>query len=226
MHPIMKALCVFAACAAVSSVAMATDVVESRFDTGAEGWTVSEVWDDTFVPGGSWLPLWGANAGLEGGGLYIHDVGPGGTIFVAPDAFLGDRSAWLGGHIAWDMANNLADYEKGEKTWSLMLAGGGHRIRAMSAYPREADRWIHAAVPLDVAHWYHYTGEGVTASELADALADITELYFKADWGWGSETTSMDTVVLSPWAVPEPASAGLLVLGGLGGLARRRASGS
>ena len=188
--------------------------VISTFDTDDDGWTVTQIASDGSSWGGQWPASWSS------GYIYTGDVGSGGTLFSAPSEFLGDKSAYIGGSISFDISDNVADYEAGDASWNIMLVGAGWHIVHDGPYPKVPNEWVHANTALNADGWYQWGIGDISEADFLTVLSNLEQVFINADWGWGSNTSSLDNVIMHQ--VPEPMTLCLLGLGSLVCLRKRR----
>jgi hypothetical protein len=218
----LAAACGFALALAAPPAAAGSSPVASRFDSGAEGWTVRNL-----------LPP------QEGGEAATYLPGPGRirtqpdpypwTVFSAPAAFLGDMSAYAGGTIAFELSDTLRDADA-ERFPTLLLRSGPSYLAWLGGAP-ETDLTSFRATLAPSAQWLigmsPLAAAPATAADFALVLASVDAVYINADWRTaGADVAELDNVVLAA-DVPEPPmaalwAAGLAGLAALGRSGRRR----
>jgi len=195
------------ALAAAALPAQAAGPLVYSFDSDDQGWTVFD--------GGA--PTFQASGGNGGGFLAITDTTGGDFLAVAPAALAGDRSAWLGGTLAFDALNLSHEAPDWSGFGQVTLRGAGLTLvqdTIADNLPPNDGQWHRYTVPLTVAVW---------GADLPTVLGALTGLAIKGEFHNGvSETVGLDDITLAP--VPEPTPAALLAAGlaGLGLLARAR----
>lgn len=213
-------MAVLPACLLVSAPA-AADVnvlASSTFDTDAEGWSTLN--DAT---GFGWLP----SGGNPGGSIGATDVGTGQTwYYVAPAAFLGDRSAALGGSLTYELrqAVTTGPFDNSD----ILMTGGGLTLSYEFDYNPGTD-WTAYAVDLAPSAGWRVgsrTGDAASAADFATVLGDLTALHIRGEYRnvASSDNSRLDNVFLVAGPVPEPATLAMMAggLALLGVAARRR----
>ncbi|MGV3722197.1 MAG: choice-of-anchor D domain-containing protein [Actinomycetota bacterium] len=151
--------------------------VVSRFETGAEGWTL---WS-------SWQPIHHDARGF----ISAPDSGTP-WYWNAPDTFLGDQSAAFGGSLSFVVRD---DRERGPTAEGpdVVLVGGGSELTHRGK-PRRGgnDPWLTLTAHLhEAGGWRHaHNGQLATGEELWRTLAQLDRLLVRGVWhrgaGWGA----------------------------------------
>jgi hypothetical protein len=201
MRPTITRLALLAAAAACAPAAWAAT---SSFDAGTEGWAAL---GDATGP-----VTWTATGGNPGGHVVIDDATNGGiTYFVAPAAFLGDRSAALGSLLRFDLMQVYSGGANQFNAVDLKLIGNGQTLVLDTANNPANGSWTSYAVPLAAGSWRVNTLNGAVATQaqLAATLGNLTALHIRAEYQSGADVGHLDNVAL----VPEPGTWGLLAAG-------------
>lgn len=212
----LRVLCVLALAAAP---AVGTASLVSTFDSGDEGWTVGSSQGSDGVTS----LAWDASGGNPGGAITATDIGnEGGWWFVAPGAWAGDWTAYLGGTVAFGvfaMGGQDTKLNPPVEALVFVLADGG-RLRAKDASGAVIGNWVTAEITL-TADRFNLTNSAYTSFE--EALAHVTGLVIPGDFVYKQQDkTWLDHVRVT--AVPEPGTALLSLLGLTAlGLVRRAA---
>lgn len=185
----------------------------SSFDTNDEGWII-----DSFTnPAGNDFSIlstsavvYNAAGGNSGGYISKTDPDSGDFYFIAPSAFLGNKSGAT--TLSYDIIyNGTVDYQ----THDVVLVGTAKKL-IYHANPNIVPNanWSSISVSLSPAStWLNgIGGPAATASDFSEVLGNLQGIYIKGEYTVGvTETTGLDNVHLDP--VPEPAS---IVATGLG----------
>ncbi|MBI5766901.1 MAG: IPT/TIG domain-containing protein [Verrucomicrobia bacterium] len=180
----------------------------SDFATGASGWTVaslSALTSNNYSVVGTYAPTYTATGGNPGGFISSTDPDGGDFMFSAPAAFLGNKSAYVGGTLSYDLNHPVGavDYQATD----VVLAGNGTRLiwQASPAIVPPASGWMTVTVPLaPSAQWRLGTNDGplATASDFQTVLGNLTAVYLRGEYTFGAETTGLDNVILASPVTP------------------------
>jgi len=185
------------------------EAAESDFTTGSEGWFGADL--EAFV-----VPIhvlntyslgWSATGGNPGGFVSFTDPGPNQAFFAAPSEFLGNQLASYGEELLFDTKVVPAG---GPAATAVILMGDGLTLFYDTACPTTS--WSQYEIPLTPGGWRVDSwigGSEPTPEQMQGVLGSLDALYIRADWISGTETGSLDNVVL----VPEPGSLLLLLVG-------------
>ena len=215
----LSALAVLSATAAQGAV-----LVSSDFNDGVQGWRVADA-----VSGFIYA------ASTTDGRLQTGDVAPY-TFFEAPTAYLGNKSAAIGGTLSFDMAAVNGADPLGFSPLVLRTTRGDIFAKPTFLPGVGSNRF---SITLTASNFYRnsqYVPGGPAPAAISDAefaavMADLRGLYVYADWKSGqSDLTTMDNVALASAdvaPVPEPGAWALMILGfgGIGAALRRRPAG-
>lgn len=199
-----------AAFALALSEAVAQTVV-SDFDSGLDGWLpyTAGRHDSTVAVS------WDATGGLSGSGaLVLNDPGSGADdYFTAPTKFLGNKSAYYGGTLSFDL--KLTIPAGGLEADNVVLTGNGLSIAfAVSPYPNTSAFTSYPISLVETSGWYLVgTTTAPTSVQMQQLLGNLTEFRIMGDWGLGAEAERLDNVRLS--AVPEPNTLALFASGAI-----------
>lgn len=168
--------------------------VTSTFDDGAEGWTVvgdaqGATAEATHVAGG----------GSPGAHLRATDDVAGGTWYWnASPAYLGDKSAYVGGTLSFELNQSKTD-DQFDNTDVVLESGEtrlGYDFGDESTHP--GTNWTAYEVPLSPDGWTNLeTGEPVTGETFEAVLSDLDQLWIRGEYRSGSDTGGLDTVEMS-----------------------------
>ncbi len=165
-------------------------VVTSTFDADSDGWTmVGDVASDG----------WMATGGDPGGYFQWVDAVTGGEgLYNAPAKFLGDKSAFYGGSITYDLqdtGNNLTGAD-------IVLAGGGLTLYYGDAgTPGITPAWGTLSASLTATGWTTDGTTAATAQQMQTVLANLTSLEIRAEYVNGAESGGLDNVEMSTSSV-------------------------
>lgn len=99
----------------------------SNFNTDLSGW-VTSIGSETYA----------ATDGNPGGSIRGVEGGAGVWYFQAPDAYLGDRAAYYGGSISFDLRQDVDTSQFDEN--DILLTGGGIAL-ALDMGPNPGTDW-------------------------------------------------------------------------------------
>lgn len=203
--------------ASVPAGAVAT--ISSTFDSGTEGWQLG-----INSVGGSASPInWDAATQSINA---THGWGGGG--FIAPTAYLGNKSDYIGGTFSFDFSTSNNLYGGGRPLVVLTYGEGKQIFLNWSAMPTSSLKTY--TVDLTAGNFYNGSETGVTGvvtvAQFAEALSDLKRILIWGDWTNNVDTIRLDNVSLKApvvsGAVPEPASWATMIAGfGLAGATLR-----
>lgn len=211
---------------ATGTAAQAQTIASSNFTTGPQGWTVGE-----FTGLSSTSPVTFNPTGT----ISTNDV-YGYNAFVAPAAYLGNKSAAFGGTFNFSLADVVNDnilYAP-----FTLISGTVTLYAAPTVIPSTNPLALTPySITLTGANFrFGDIGGGGTATDadLLAVLGSLDRIGINADWNTGSDGVTLDNVSLCGpagcpvvnGAVPEPAAWALMILGfGVIGTALRRRRG-
>jgi len=182
-------------------MAEAGRATSSTFTANDEGWRVG----DYLVPSVPSVPTYLAAGGNPGGFIRTDDRSAW-TAFLAPAAYLGNQSAFLGGTLRFDiriLASDPTVYPP------VLLEGAGLQIARIGVANPVNNIWNTFQIALVETGWYHTTTlNPVTAAEFASVMGNLTALRISADWLTGPDQVDLDNVGFVS-TVPEPATISL-----------------
>lgn len=168
--------------------------VESRFDSGDENWRL--VGDPE-----SRQPTYNASGGNGGGYISGIDGSAGVTwYYSAPAKFLGKKTGFYSGALMFDLRQARTDSQY-ENADDIVLRGDGvtlaYDLGDTSTNP--GDEWTSYEVPLKAdAGWVKKpSGSAATASEMLTVLRNLAQILVRGEYRSGSDSSSLDNVVLS-----------------------------
>lgn len=177
----------------------APDRIKSAFDADADGWLVSQ-------NGGSNRPTYHSRGGNPGG--HVSDAENRGGVawyYQAPFKFLGDREAFYGGTLSFDLRQAQMDQQFDADPMEggdVLLASGGEKLVYEFRDPDGAPgaEWSTFEVPLTAdATWIDLTSRDPLATEetFRAVLADLDTLRIRGEYRSGRDTSYLDNVILS-----------------------------
>ena len=193
------------------SAISAADVV-SDFETGTDDWLGVNVSFPGLVPLNTVVPSW------TGHSITATEEGSGLFVLAGPSKFLGDQSAYLGGHVSFQLADAVSD---GVPYPNLLLRGNGTVLYFETSAPGTS--LTNFDIALTPTGWKDGTGAAATQAQFNSAFSNLDVFAVNADWKTsGTDSVELDNVrMASP--VPEPATMAALSLG-VGILLRRRST--
>lgn len=189
----------FALAVALSGSAGAGEIA-SRFDIGNEGWQVVDYPFRSSAVGPRTVSALSHDAafGNPAGSVRVGDF-YGETGIAAPATFLGDKLAFYGGSLAWDI---LIRYSDGVTYPALVLSGATMSLYFDAPAP-VLGQWTHVSVPLTETGWkVGGTHAMATQADMQAVLQTLSGIYIYTEWMTGPDDTSVDNIVLSGGASP------------------------
>lgn len=166
--------------------------IESRFAEGQGDWTV--VGD---AEGENTAPTFRREGGNPAGYVSASDDVTGGVWFWnAPPRYLGDRSAYYGGTLSFDLKQSDTDSQFDDP--DVVLESDSLRLyHDFEDHPRTD--WTHYEVSLVADQWRDAeTEDRVTEDRLRGVLSNLTAVRIRGEYREGFDTGALDNVVLSP----------------------------
>lgn len=175
-------------------------VFRADFDAGTERWEIVDLASggvDYGTPRARREATWFDTGGADGGGYISHlDNTSDAFFFSAPCGFLGDKSAFSGGRLSFELRSDVADFLV--DAFVVLEGNGGVTVVAPVQAPQP--NWTAIDVALDVSvEWRLDDGTGplVTQPELDAVLANLEALRIPGEWGLAvTETVGLDRVEL------------------------------
>lgn len=175
-----------------------TGDIVSDFENGLQGWNA-----DNDAGNLQWV----ASGGNPGGYAQAEDLVTGQYWnWVAPAAYLGDKSAYGGGTLSFDL-QAIADGNNLNGSPDLRLSGGGLTIAINIGRPSETEFTSFSVTLDDSSNWRINTesGRAATQAEIDQVLADLTSIRIRGEYHNGEGTGLLDSVVMSLPGAPTAA---------------------
>ncbi|MDY0056418.1 MAG: laminin B domain-containing protein [Methyloversatilis sp.] len=194
----------------------------STFDSGTEGWTVSDTNPPFDSFGGAFTPDY------DEAGQFIRYTDPSvmSFFFEAPESFLGELTAYYRGTLRYSQTLSVQTPQWRDDP-DVVLAGGAGLVLVFQHDDQPGVGWTDFTVSLSEGGWRvgGLAGSFATAAQMQSVLGDLQRLRIRGEYISGVvETTALDNVSIT--AVPEPASWALMLSGAalVAAAARRRSS--
>lgn len=164
--------------------------ISSTFESSTELW-----WTDDSIE----------EFGQQNGVLYGIDDATGGTwFFNAPVRYLGDKSAYHGGTLSFDL--KVGGDQTGPYDWyDVYLTGANGHELFLDLDHKPGYAWTSYTVPLDASadwRWESMAGRQATDAEIAMVLADLEGLSIRGEYSDGADKGYLDNVALAPSVDP------------------------
>lgn len=207
-------------------------VVRSDFSLDAEGWGTGRIVFSGFLPAVDGTFTGAVGHDPVGGTLRTGDLYPW-TTFRSSAAYSGDKSAFFGGSISYDLQDSQND---GDPFPNVAILGDAGRMIFIPTAPPATGGFTHYEFALDEsAGWRtnNLFALMATDSYIQAVLANVQGIWINADWktgdDQGNDDARLDNVCLrdsrtscTTGLIPEPASLVLFGLAlGLLGLSRK-----
>jgi hypothetical protein len=166
------------------------DINSSDFNEDANGWKIAGDAQGGSNIEASYSPF----EGLDNSG-YIYaddDVAGGVWYFVAPDKFMGDQSAFIGGKLSFYLIQKSALSDQ-FKSKDVIIKGGNNQeiYYYHESYPDTT--WTHYEINLDTtAGWMNSSDTDANASEIHSVLSDVQSLWIRGEFESGPDTGGLD----------------------------------
>lgn len=173
--------------------------ISSTFEADDEGWTAI---DNQSGP----APAYFAAGGNPGGFIQVADgVGGTATYFVAPEKFYGNRSAYYGGTLQFDLQVYITP---NSSTAGVRLTGGGLvLVKLLPQLPAVSPGWSSYSFTLSVAEGWRLTsptGNVATQTDIETVLSSLTALQVNGEYSTSAgDEGGLDNVIMSPASLPE-----------------------
>jgi alkaline phosphatase D len=184
--------------ATTDPVRSAPDRIESTFDEDADGWLISN-------NGGSNQPVYHPSGGNPGGHISDEENQDGvAWYYQAPFKFLGDRDAFYGGTLSFDIRQEQLDQLDPETTegGDIMLVSGEKKLVYEFRSPDIApcEEWTSLKAPLTAdAIWIDLTSEEPLATEqrFRTVLKDLEIIRIRGQYRSENDVSYLDNVSIS-----------------------------
>ena len=214
----------FLACATVAVVAMAAPAqsatIMSDFSDGTQGWRFATF---QFHPNSYQQAVHDPARGVI---QRQHGWQHGG--FMASDAYLGNKSDFIGGTFSFDIAADFVSPDHAGARPALILVGANGKQLFSNWGDSPGTELTSFSITLSADSFYKGSptsvGGAVSAAEFAEIMGNLEKISIFGDWSGGVDLVTLDNVIMqSASAVPEPASWAMMVTGfGMMGFAARR----
>lgn len=219
----------FATGAAITSahavVAIPVPTVSSTFDADADGWKYVDILGNAAYTDANILSGYPADVTYASGAISAKDPSGNTFFFNAPAKFLGDKSAYYGGRLAFDVKVDQVDSPWTADSDVVLVSGSTVIVYDFADNPGTS--FVSRTVPWTETGW-RMNGNGgpaVTTETFQSVIANVTAMRILGEFIVSNsaaqfETTTLDNVALAP--VPEPSEAMLMALGIFGVIASLR----
>lgn len=197
-----------------ASAAHSATTISSTFDNDAEGWRY-----------GTYQSSNTGRAVTYDAGTIVNPVSQQHGGFFAPSQYLGDKSAFIGGEISFDLSSRRVSENNKQRPLIILQGANGNTIFAdWGAFPTTS--LSDFQVRLTASDFYvgtvNVVSGPVSTQLFTDIMSDLERIVIFADWQEGVDLVHLDNVAMSSAGVPEPATWALMICGfGLTGSALR-----
>ena len=141
-----------------------------------------------------------ANFGNAGSWIESSDTLADPLWFAAPDAFLGDQSAMLGGRLEFATRQVTGTGLQASQDSEIALVGGGTTLVAdVVANNSLSTTWERKAIELNPENWtIEGTNTAPSEAELLRVLSSLDGLYIRGSYRNGPDNIGLDEVRLAP----------------------------
>lgn len=199
-------------------IAQAT-AISSTFDATTEGWLSTMLAyphpGEPPVILGTFSPNWTSAGGNPGGNISLAD--PDGSnatgnsqYWHAPSYFLGNRQAWYGGLLTFDLQNSGSGFGLFSQEDVILTSGGITLVRDLLSAPSQVN-WSHFSVGMTQAGWRKgsYSGNVASQGDMIAVLSSLDAIYIRGEYQYGPDVARLDSVSFTSARV-----SGVAVLGG------------
>jgi hypothetical protein len=173
----------------------AAEVLITGFDTGPDGWQVSQGHPGSPLD----APTWFDTGGNPDGYVQFQETDSvdddlAGYFYNSGPPFAGDRSTYYGDNLSFDLRINGPALNP---PVVILFAGDGAVYSKATATPGTS--WTSFSIPLFPSDWKG-RGSKLTKTSFKNDLANLTAVLILADYQTATgETTDLDNVALSPF---------------------------
>ncbi len=167
-----------------SDIPISSDFIISDFADNTDGWGV--LGD---------VQSWGRDPAIGNGSLMIDDLAIGDDVyFLAPQKFLGDKSAFFGGSLSYVVYASASGYDVAD----VEISGPNGKIVIDLSPPPAGGSIQHDIFLDDRADWRVGSAAGAKAtnSEIQAVLAAIYDIKILGEFISGDEVSHLDNVIL------------------------------
>lgn len=172
----------------------------STFDTGDEGWSTWANLDVTAVTPISWIDIGGNPEGFVYAEDIITPVPNSGWVFMAPAAWGGDWTPYIGGLIEWDLKVMSAwETPPFSRTRQLIIVDSNSNVLFLDSPTtiQQLNEWNHIEFELLAEN---FSIQGTASFE--EIMSDIDFVLITGEWSNGPDSAGLDNVRVSPAAEP------------------------